>query len=313
MNRSVPIRNKIGRAGETVEFEMIFEQKNGYEREYVIRDIVIYGGDWKISNNGSSIYVPPDSTVKIYITIKIPEDAQNGDDYYFDFGCYEKKDEAERVNSCGGSFTVTVDNRDPPEIEIDPGYGYLNSTGSCFYLSPFLIIPIGVIIFCIFLLILALIYFRKKGIGINKLEDKLYKRNNILLSLLIINISLLILPNLIGTLYFYFMISNINLGYSIFLVSWVTIILNIIVRSLSVIFVYIDAKNINAGRLFLNKKRDFRAVSWSSLTWAILVLILGFIALAFYIYKREEIFHANHHKHKYKLKRKKLNKERGCY
>jgi hypothetical protein len=156
MNRFVPIRNKIGKAGETVEFELIFEQRNGIERQYVIRDIIIREGDWKFSNNASSIYVQPDSTVIIYITIEIPEDAQNGDEYYLDFDCYEKKDEAKKVNSLGGSFTVTVDNREPPEIEVKPGYGSITSSGSCSYFSPFLFIPFIIIIFCLYLLIMAL-------------------------------------------------------------------------------------------------------------------------------------------------------------
>ena len=157
MNRYVPIRNKIGKAGETIEFEMIFEQKNGIERQYVIRNIVIYEGDWNVNNNITSIYVQPDSTEMIYITIKIPENAQNGDEYYLDFDCFEKEDEAERVNSCGGSFTVTVDNRDPPEIEVKPGHGSINSSGISPYFSPFLFIPLIVIIFCLYLLIMALI------------------------------------------------------------------------------------------------------------------------------------------------------------
>ncbi|UCE35898.1 MAG: hypothetical protein JSW00_10040 [Thermoplasmata archaeon] len=305
MNISVPIRNKIGKAGETVEFKMIFEQKNGFERHYVIRDVVIYEGDWEFSIEGTSIYVPPDSTVKIYITIKIPEDAQNGDEYYLYFDCYEKKDEAKKVNPHGGSFTVTVDNREPPVIEVRPGHGYSNSTSSCFYLSPFLFIPLGVIIFCVFLLIMALFYYSKKGIGINQLKAKGYKRNNLLLSLLIVNILLTIFSISFAPLIWYFMIQEFNFWHSIFLFIWVTNILNLIIRLLSVIFVYIDAKNINAGRVSSFKKRDFRIVSWPPLLWAILVLIFGFIALALYIYKRKEIFDVNYHKHKYKLIRKK--------
>jgi hypothetical protein len=61
---------------------------------------------------------------------------------------------------------------------------------------------------------------------------------------------------------------------------------------LSSVFVYLDAKEINAG-VAQPRLGQSRIVSWTPIIWAILVYIIPIILFAFYIYKRREIYRVN--------------------
>lgn len=151
-----PVREKSGRASEIIEFESIFEQKGGFERHYEIRDIQMEG-DWNFSIEGMSFKVQSDSIVRIFSSINIPENAENGDVFYLQFRYFDTIREQQDMHSSiySESFRVTVDNRDPPIVDINSGHGIYEASGSNLKYSPLLLIPLVIIIFCLYLLIMA--------------------------------------------------------------------------------------------------------------------------------------------------------------
>jgi hypothetical protein len=152
LHRTSQYKGKDAKAGETVNFQIIFSQVGG-NSDKVIR-IIETGkvGDWRIENNEKTIIVPPDSTRNITITITVPEDAQTRDEYYYEYelqGGYQDQDD----------FRVNVDNTD--SYSGDPYFG--SSRGmqgsSDLALSPFVFILEAIIVICIILLFV----FVKKG------------------------------------------------------------------------------------------------------------------------------------------------------
>jgi hypothetical protein len=124
------------------------------------------------------------------------------------------------------------------------------------------------------------------------LKSLVYKKNKLLYILFIFNIILvtyqyLIIPILINFTSYPINIRILNLNYGLYY-------LMILIRLLSGGFVYYDANKINAGRLSSYKPKYSMVVSWTPFLWAILVLFIPIIPFIIYIYKRKEIFKANH-------------------
>lgn len=65
-------------------------------------------------------------------------------------------------------------------------------------------------------------------------------------------------------------------------------IILLIIVIISAIMVHSDAKSIGAGKQ--SNKETMESISWSPLSWAILVLLLWILILPFYLIKRKEIF-----------------------
>ncbi len=69
-------------------------------------------------------------------------------------------------------------------------------------------------------------------------------------------------------------------------------LLILIIIILSAPLVYRDAKNIDAGEAY-SEQRTFRSLTWTPLSWGILVFIIWIIFFPVYLYKREEIYWRN--------------------
>jgi hypothetical protein len=152
INMYTPITHKIGIANETVEFEWIFEQKGGIDRHYRIGNIEMYGGDWNFNIDGSTFKVPPDSEVVILILIKIPNNAQIGDAYRIQFSCYDEVEEKEEIKTdWGTSFTLQVDGTNTSKLDITREDAVITAKGQEYQFKPLILIPIMIIIICIYI------------------------------------------------------------------------------------------------------------------------------------------------------------------
>ena len=80
-----PITNKIAKSGETVEFYIIFDLEGGNTVKVIEITNIDKEGDWNIGYGGRTIRVSPDSVKNVTITVNIPEDAEDFDQYYFEF------------------------------------------------------------------------------------------------------------------------------------------------------------------------------------------------------------------------------------
>lgn len=69
-------------------------------------------------------------------------------------------------------------------------------------------------------------------------------------------------------------------------------LLILIIIILSTPLAYRDAKNIDAGEAY-SEQRTFRSLTWTPVSWGILVFILWIIFFPVYLYKREEIYWRN--------------------
>jgi hypothetical protein len=80
----------------------------------------------------------------------------------------------------------------------------------------------------------------------------------------------------------------------IFYGSWNLFIdlLILIIILLSTPLVYKDAKKIDAGEAY-SEQRTFRALTWTPMSWGILVFIIWIIFFPIYLFKREEIYWRN--------------------
>lgn len=152
-----PTNNKIGKSGEVIEFKLIFEQKGGIsDRQYEISNIETVG-DWEINIDGTSIRVPPNSVKEIYFIINIPDNGENGEKLYIRFDLTDRMSEQQGDHYLSGViFTVRIDNRDPPEIEIDEGYLRESYSSYNLRLSPFVFIPVAMIVICVIILFILI-------------------------------------------------------------------------------------------------------------------------------------------------------------
>ena len=152
LNKTVPYANRAVKAGETVEFNIIFEQIGGNADKVIKITNIDQVGDWDVKSGGRTVIVHPDSFNNVTITVNIPEDAKNWDEYYFD---YELQGDCQD----NGRLRVTVDNHEPSEL--DPYFGSSRSMqgSSDLALSPFVFILEAIIVICIILLFV----FVKKG------------------------------------------------------------------------------------------------------------------------------------------------------
>lgn len=143
---SLPQNNKIGKAGETVEFNLTYTHDGGeYDKVIEITNIDKIG-DWSIGSGGRTVTLPPDSRRTVIISVNIPENASNNDYYYFNFdlrGDFHRNDR---------EFTVTVDNRDPPKIYVSHDSSNSGVGATDFALTPFVFIPEVIIVICVILL-----------------------------------------------------------------------------------------------------------------------------------------------------------------
>jgi hypothetical protein len=69
-------------------------------------------------------------------------------------------------------------------------------------------------------------------------------------------------------------------------------LLILIIILLSAPLVYKDAKKIDAGEAY-SEQRTFRSLTWTPMSWGILVFIIWIIFFPIYLYKREEIYWRN--------------------
>ncbi len=69
-------------------------------------------------------------------------------------------------------------------------------------------------------------------------------------------------------------------------------LLVIIIIIISAPLVYIDAKKIDAGEAF-SEQRTFRAITWTPVSWGVLVFIIWIIFFPIYLFMREEIYWRN--------------------
>jgi len=69
-------------------------------------------------------------------------------------------------------------------------------------------------------------------------------------------------------------------------------LLILIIIILSAPLVYRDAKKIDAGEAY-SEQRTFRSLTWTPVSWGILVFIIWIIFFPVYLYKREEIYWRN--------------------
>ena len=137
---------KTVRAGETVNFSLFFIKKGGFlnEEEYKLTNFIAEG-DWDTNIDETIIKVPPNSRKELIFTIDIPDTAEDGDYFYYQF------DLTSTSRSGPLAFTVKINNSVSSEISE----GYISEVGkhSSFQPSIFSIIPIIIIIICIFFLI----------------------------------------------------------------------------------------------------------------------------------------------------------------
>jgi hypothetical protein len=69
-------------------------------------------------------------------------------------------------------------------------------------------------------------------------------------------------------------------------------LLILIIIILSAPLVYKDAKKIDAGEAY-SEQRTFRSLTWTPMSWGILVFIIWIIFFPVYLFKREEIYWRN--------------------
>jgi hypothetical protein len=147
-------------AGETVNFTLIFVQEGGFfDEHYEMTDFEIEG-NWVISMKGTSIYVSADSRKEIKFSINTPENAEDGDDYYYEFALINKPTEHTYEI---WSFHVHINNS--VSSEIAEGFGFSRSEGKSLQYTPLVLIPIIIIVFCIILLY-------KMGFSLEKILSK---------------------------------------------------------------------------------------------------------------------------------------------
>ena len=73
-----------------------------------------------------------------------------------------------------------------------------------------------------------------------------------------------------------------------FIFAFINGILCLLIVIISAVAVYYDAKAIGAGKQ--SNKETMASITWSSTSWALLVLLLWIIGLPLYLIKRKEIF-----------------------
>lgn len=145
LNRTVPNTGRTGKAGETVEFIIIFEQIGGNSDKVIEITNIDKVGDWDVISGGRTVIVHPDSFYNVTISVNIPEDANNWDEYYFDY-------ELQGDYQDNGRLTVVVDNNDPPELNTHFGSSRGMQGSSDLALSPFVFILEAIIVSCVILL-----------------------------------------------------------------------------------------------------------------------------------------------------------------
>lgn len=69
-------------------------------------------------------------------------------------------------------------------------------------------------------------------------------------------------------------------------------LLILIIIILSAPLVYVDSKKIDAGEAY-SEQRTFRSLTWTPMSWGILVFIIWIIFFPVYLFKREEIYWRN--------------------
>jgi hypothetical protein len=143
---------KTVRAGESVNFTLIFIRNGGFfDKEYKISydEALPIRGEWNVSLNGTTIKVPPDSMKEFQFSINIPNDAEDGEDYYYQFTLTHS--DMGGYSRSSVTFFVEIDNNITSELA--EGQMYERSEHSSFQPSIFALIPIVGIIICIVLLI----------------------------------------------------------------------------------------------------------------------------------------------------------------
>ena len=105
-----------------------------------------------------------------------------------------------------------------------------------------------------------------------------YKSNPFLITLLIIG-SLAVVIEVLSYIFYSSRILYLEL-------------LILIIIILSAPLVYRDAKKIDAGEAY-SEQRTFRSLTWTPVSWGILVFIIWIIFFPVYLYKREEIYWRN--------------------
>ncbi len=73
---------------------------------------------------------------------------------------------------------------------------------------------------------------------------------------------------------------------------WYSELIFLIIILLSAQLVYLDARKIEAGKAYPHQ-RTFRALTWTPVSWGILVLFIWIILFPYYLHKREDIFWQN--------------------
>lgn len=105
-----------------------------------------------------------------------------------------------------------------------------------------------------------------------------YKRNVYLIMLLIIGAIALIMD----VISYVFFDSRV----------WFLELILLIIILLSAQLVYLDARKIEAGKAYPHQ-RTLRALTWTPISWGVLVLLLWIILFPYYLHKREDIFWQN--------------------
>jgi hypothetical protein len=149
------------RAGETVNFSLIFEQDGGFFDEHFEMVDIEEEGNWEVSLKGTSIYVPANSKKEITFIIHVPDNAEDGDRYHYGFALIPKPVEHSYE---WWSFSVYVNNSVSGEVS-NGGGAFHRTEGGTFQLPPLVIIPAVIIVICLLLLMKINGYFTRKEKG----------------------------------------------------------------------------------------------------------------------------------------------------